>query len=67
MLKERRIRVVANAAAGSIPKPVAKRFWKSPRRQGIGVRVATVAGDDIMDQLDALLARGVETQEHGNR
>jgi len=30
------------------------------KRQGISVSVATVAGDDIMDRLDAFLARGIE-------
>ncbi len=58
-LKERRIRVVANAG-GVNPKACCEAVLEVARRQGIGVRVATVAGDDIMDQLDALLARGVE-------
>src|SRR5208282_1523388 len=58
-LKERRIRVIANAG-GVNPKACCEAVLEVARRQGIEVRVATVAGDDIMDRLDALLARGVE-------
>jgi hypothetical protein len=58
-LKERRIRVVANAG-GVNPKACCKAVLEAAKRQGIDVRVAVVAGDDIMERLDDFAARGVE-------
>jgi hypothetical protein len=58
-LKERRIRVIANAG-GVNPTACKDAVLDVAKRQGIVVRVATVAGDDIMDRLDSFLARGVE-------
>jgi Acyclic terpene utilisation family protein AtuA len=58
-LKERRIRVIANAG-GVNPAACKDAVLDVARRQGISVSVATVAGDDIMDRLDSFLARGIE-------
>ncbi len=58
-LKQRRIRVIANAG-GVNPTACKDAVLDAAKRQGISISVATVAGDDIMDRLDALLARGVE-------
>ena len=52
-LKERRIKVVANAG-GVNPMGCRDALLK------LGVKVATVTGDDITDQLDTILARGIE-------
>jgi hypothetical protein len=58
-LKERRIRVIANAG-GVNPKACCDAVLEVARRQGIAVRAAVVAGDDIMGRLDDFLSRGVE-------
>lgn len=57
-LKERRIRVIANAG-GVNPAACRDAVLEIAKRQGIQVKVATVAGDNIMDRLDDYLARGV--------
>src|SRR3984893_2672772 len=56
-LKERRIRVIANAG-GINPKACRDAILDAARRQGIDARVATVAGDDILPRLDEFLTRG---------
>ncbi len=58
-LKERRIRVIANAG-GVNPRACCEAVLDVARRQGISTRVAMVAGDDILNRLDDFLARGVE-------
>src|SRR6202050_2486980 len=58
-LKERRIRVIANAG-GINPKACCEAVLEVARRQEIAVRAAVVAGDDIMGRLDDFLARGVQ-------
>jgi hypothetical protein len=58
-LKQRRIRVIANAG-GVNPTACKDAVLDAAKRQGISIGVATVAGDDIMDRLDAFLARGIE-------
>jgi hypothetical protein len=58
-LKERRIRVIANAG-GVNPTACKDAVLDVAKRQGISMSVATVAGDDIMDRLDSFLARGIE-------
>lgn len=58
-LKERRVRVIANAG-GVNPKACCEAVLETARRQGIDVRVAMVRGDDIMDRLNDFLKRGVE-------
>src|SRR5579864_5083359 len=58
-LKARRIRVIANAG-GVNPTACKDAVLDIAKRQGILVKVATVAGDDIMDRLDSFLARGIE-------
>jgi hypothetical protein len=58
-LKERRIRVIANAG-GVNPTACKDAVLDAAKRQGISISVATVAGDDIMDRLDAFLARGID-------
>ena len=58
-LKERRIRVIANAG-GINPKGCCDAVLEVARRQNTPLRVAMVAGDDLLGKLDALLARGVE-------
>jgi hypothetical protein len=57
-LVERRIRVIANAG-GVNPAACRDAVLEVAKRQGIDVRVATVAGDDIMGKLDGYIARGV--------
>src|SRR6202167_694518 len=58
-LKQRRIRVIANAG-GVNPAACKDAVLDVAKRLGISVSVATVAGDDIMDRLDSFLARGIE-------
>src|SRR5580698_5240383 len=58
-LKERRIRVIANAG-GVNPAACRDAVLEAAKRQGIEIKVATVSGDDIMGRLDGFLERGVE-------
>jgi hypothetical protein len=58
-LKERRIRVIANAG-GVNPVACRDAVLEAAKRQSIEVKIATVSGDDIMDRLDGFLERGVE-------
>src|SRR5438067_13936976 len=58
-LKERRIKVIANAG-GINPQGCRDAVREVARRQNIAIDIATVAGDDIMDRLDQFLARGIE-------
>lgn len=58
-LKQRRIRVIANAG-GVNPTACKDAVLDVAKRQGIPISVATVAGDDIMDRLDSFLERGIE-------
>jgi hypothetical protein len=58
-LKERRIRVIANAG-GINPQGCRDAVLEAAKRQGIELRVAVVTGDNILPQLDAFLSRGVE-------
>jgi hypothetical protein len=58
-LAARRIRVIANAG-GVNPPACRDAILDVARRQDIAMKVATVAGDDIMNRLDEFLARGVE-------
>src|SRR5579863_4779084 len=58
-LVERRVRVIANAG-GVNPAACRDAILEIAKRQGIGIKVATVAGDDIMSRLDDFLERGVE-------
>src|SRR6202453_1191357 len=57
-LVERKIRVIANAG-GVNPAACRDAVLEVARRQGIHIKVATVAGDDIMARLDDYLSRGV--------
>ena len=54
---ERGITVVANAG-GLAPAACAEAVRELARRQGLEVRVASVAGDDLVDRLGALRAGG---------
>jgi hypothetical protein len=56
---ERRIRVIANAG-GVNPIACKDAVMEVAKRQGIDIKVAIVAGDDIMGRLDDMIARGVE-------
>src|SRR5579862_722669 len=58
-LKERRIRVIANAG-GVNPMACRDAVREVAKRQGIAVKVATVAGDDILGRLDDLIRCGIE-------
>src|SRR6185295_795933 len=60
-LVERRVKVIANAG-GVNPQACRDAVLDIARRQGLAgkMKVAIVAGDDLMPQLDALLARGIE-------
>jgi hypothetical protein len=61
-LKQRRIRVIANAG-GVNPQACAEAVLAVARRQRIPVNVAIVAGDDIMPRLDAYDLPNMETGE----
>jgi len=59
-LREKQIRVVANAG-GVNPAACRAALLEVARSHGAtGLKVATVTGDDILDRLDALVAGGVE-------
>jgi hypothetical protein len=58
-LKQRRIRVIANAG-GVNPMGCRDALLAVARAQEIPLTVATVTGDDITDRLDRLLASGIE-------
>jgi len=58
-LKERRIKVIANAG-GVNPGACKDAVLDSAKRQCIPITVATVSGDDIMDRLDDFIAQGIE-------
>src|SRR5579862_2873451 len=58
-LVERRIRVIANAG-GVNPAACRDAVREVAKRQGIAVKVATVAGDDILGRLDDLIRCGIE-------
>jgi hypothetical protein len=58
-LKGRRIRVIANAG-GVNPMGCRDALLEVAAKQGIPVKIGTVTGDDITDQLDAVLGRGIE-------
>ena len=57
-LVQRKIRVIANAG-GVNPAACRDAVLEIAKRQGVNIKVATVAGDDIMDRLDDYLSRGV--------
>ena len=57
-LVERRIKVIANAG-GVNPAACRDAVLEVARQQGIKIKVATVAGDDLMPRLDDYLSRGV--------
>jgi hypothetical protein len=58
-LVERRVRVIANAG-GVNPAACRDAVLEVARQQAIEIKVATVAGDDLMPRLDDLLSRGVK-------
>ena len=58
-LVERKIKVIANAG-GVNPAACRDAVLEIAKKQGIDIKVATVAGDDIMHRLDDFIARGVE-------
>jgi hypothetical protein len=58
-LKERRIRVIANAG-GINPMGCREAVLNTALRQSIPLKVATVTGDDITDRLDQFMKRGIE-------
>ncbi|MGH9594877.1 MAG: acyclic terpene utilization AtuA family protein, partial [Bryobacteraceae bacterium] len=58
-LKERHIRVIANAG-GINPAGCRDAVLEAAARQNIPLKVATVTGDDIMDRLDRFLKSGIE-------
>ena len=58
-LKERRIRVIANAG-GVNPKGCCDAVIEVAKRQDTPVTVAVVAGDNILPRIDGLLACGVD-------
>lgn len=58
-IHERRIQVVTNAG-GMNPRACARAVVELARKQGShGLRVGLVTGDDVMGELDALVARGL--------
>ncbi len=58
-LKDRRVRVIANAG-GINPMGCRDAVLEAAARQNIPVKVATVTGDDITERLDQFLKRGIE-------
>src|SRR5579862_6867654 len=58
-LIDRRVCVIANAG-GVNPAACRDAVLAVAKRQDYKIKVATVAGDDIMDRLDQLFKRGVE-------
>src|SRR5262244_579087 len=58
-LKERNIRVIANAG-GVNPMGCRDAVLETAARQNIQVKVATITSDDIMDHLDRFLKSGIE-------
>jgi hypothetical protein len=58
-LKERRVRVIANAGGVNLPG-CRDALLDVARKQGIAITVGTVSGDDITERLDDMLARGIE-------
>src|SRR5215469_985249 len=58
-LKERRIRVIANAG-GVNPKGCCEAVLEVAKRLAIPVTVAVVAGDDILPGLDELIKYGID-------
>lgn len=58
-LKDRRIRVIANAG-GINPMGCRDAVLKAAARQNLSLKVATVSGDDITEDLDKFLKRGIE-------
>jgi hypothetical protein len=59
-LVSRKIRVISNAG-GVNPAGCAEMVWEAAQHHGLhDVRIAVVTGDDILDRLDDLLARGIE-------
>ncbi len=61
LLVERRIKVTANAG-GVNPRACAAAIAGAARQLGLGgkVKIGVVTGDDLLDRLDGLLARGHE-------
>jgi len=61
---ERNIRVTTNAG-GVNPEACAQAIAAAGRSLGLGgkLRIGVVTGDDILDRLDDLLARGIELRE----
>jgi hypothetical protein len=58
-LKDRRIRVIANAG-GINPMGCRDAVLKAAGRQNLSLKVATVTGDDITDRLDRFMKSGIE-------
>jgi hypothetical protein len=58
-LKDRRVRVIANAG-GINPMGCRDAVLDRAARQSIPLKVATVTGDDITDRLDQFMKRGIE-------
>jgi len=58
-LKDRRVRVIANAG-GINPMGCRDAVLQAAARQNISMKIATVTGDDITDVLDQFLKRGIE-------
>jgi hypothetical protein len=58
-LKQRGIRVIANAG-GVNPFGCRDALLAAAARQNIPLKVATVTGDDITDQIDGILRRGIQ-------
>jgi hypothetical protein len=58
-LKERRVRVIANAG-GINPMGCRDAVLDRAVRQNIPLKIATVTGDDITDRLDQFMKRGIE-------
>ena len=61
-VKERGFKIISNAG-GVNPEACAEAIVAGARQRGAtGLKVAVVTGDDLLDRLDDLLARGVELE-----
>lgn len=55
---KKKVKIIANAG-GVNPTACAQALWKAASAKGFKPKIAVVRGDDIMDQIDSLIKKGV--------